>query len=211
MNPVPPDPPRLADRLWRDTKGFLFDIGANQGQTLEQAAGRFHSVVCVEPCREAFSVLQATAGRVRDSFESITLLPIAASDHKGEVTLLAHPDKMSSGQLVSRFADFDELSEADHEQRHLPCDTVDNLAEQFGAPDVLKVDVEGHEMRVLRGATRTLRDGVGFIIEVHAKELGEQAWSFLESIGRKDFVVVRHPHHRPGSGFYDEHYWIRSV
>ena len=28
--------------------------------------------------------------------------------------------------------------------------------DEFGAPDVIKIDVEGHELKVLRGATRLL-------------------------------------------------------
>lgn len=46
--------------------------------------------------------------------------------------------------------------------------TVDGLAERFGPPDVLYVDVEGYEQHVLQGAQRTLQSGSpDCFVEVH--------------------------------------------
>lgn len=45
--------------------------------------------------------------------------------------------------------------------------TIDALAERYGIPDVLFVDVEGYEAHVLRGSKRSLESGPDCFIEVH--------------------------------------------
>jgi hypothetical protein len=48
----------------------------------------------------------------------------------------------------------------------VPCITLDQFCEQEKVDhiDILKVDTEGHDLSVLKGATRTLRDrGVSFV------------------------------------------------
>src|SRR5439155_3901718 len=47
---------------------------------------------------------------------------------------------------------------------------VDELASQFGVPDVLFIDVEGFETQVLRGASRTLATRPDCFVEVHVGE-----------------------------------------
>lgn len=46
--------------------------------------------------------------------------------------------------------------------------TADEMAEDIGYPDVLKIDVEGAEVRVLRGAYWTLQNAKAVLVEVHA-------------------------------------------
>lgn len=46
--------------------------------------------------------------------------------------------------------------------------SVDELAREFGPPDVLFVDVEGFECEVLKGARETVRQGPDVFVEVHS-------------------------------------------
>jgi FkbM family methyltransferase len=46
--------------------------------------------------------------------------------------------------------------------------SVDELAREFGRPDVLFIDVEGFECEVLKGARETLRERPDVFIEVHS-------------------------------------------
>jgi FkbM family methyltransferase len=46
--------------------------------------------------------------------------------------------------------------------------TIDELADEYGKPDVVVLDIEGFELQALLGAQRTLGEGVTFVIEVHA-------------------------------------------
>jgi FkbM family methyltransferase len=49
----------------------------------------------------------------------------------------------------------------------VPALTVDALADSYGIPDVLFLDVEGYEGHVLRGSKRTLDTGPDCFVEVH--------------------------------------------
>jgi FkbM family methyltransferase len=50
----------------------------------------------------------------------------------------------------------------------VPAVTIDDLAERYGIPDVLFVDVEGYEAHVLKGSRRSLQSGPDCFVEVHA-------------------------------------------
>jgi FkbM family methyltransferase len=45
-----------------------------------------------------------------------------------------------------------------HERPDIPSRTLDSLAEQYGEPDALTIDVEGAEFEVFKGAERVLRE-----------------------------------------------------
>lgn len=45
--------------------------------------------------------------------------------------------------------------------------SVDELAREFGRPDVLFIDVEGYELEVLKGAVETLASASDCLVEVH--------------------------------------------
>jgi hypothetical protein len=51
-------------------------------------------------------------------------------------------------------------------QYHVPVTTLDRLAQQFGIPDFVKLDVEGFELEALQGACTLLGRTQLFVIEV---------------------------------------------
>jgi FkbM family methyltransferase len=53
--------------------------------------------------------------------------------------------------------------------------TIDQLSDQFGAPDVLFIDIEGYEWQALSGARRTLQSNPDCYVEVHVGCGFEQA------------------------------------
>ncbi len=47
--------------------------------------------------------------------------------------------------------------------------TIDGLAQKFGHPTVIFMDIEGYELMALGGAVETLRRGATWLIEVHGE------------------------------------------
>ena len=68
--------------------------------------------------------------------------------------------------------------------------TVDSLLPQVQPPCVVKIDVDGGELDVLRGARRTLdRRDVSWIVETHSEELERQCRDVLRASGLATKVV----------------------
>lgn len=134
----------LASKLIK--KGDLvFDIGANVGYT----AGLFSSfvglegrVVAVEPVSRTFTLLQ----RSLSECPNISLLQRAMSDKTGEI----HISVSSSLDLSSAVQLSGGLIET------IQSTTIDALCTEYGHPALIKIDVEGYEPNVLRGASCSL-------------------------------------------------------
>ena len=75
------------------------------------------------------------------------------------------------------------------EEVSVPCFTLDTLFKD-GSPDLVKVDVEGSELRILHGSTRILREGrTRFLLEIHdwpdpeGQQSGDDVVRFMNSFG----------------------------
>lgn len=214
MRPAPLDPPEVTHRLWEGFAGHTgWDVGANCGQTLHHMASCFDQVIAFEPAVECLDLLWKTCLDAARTFDkTVVVKPIAVSDHDGEVTLAALPDKIDTGQLVTPGTHGMEWTPDIPEvvARTVPCRSLDSLADELASPDFVKVDVEGHEGKVLDGARRLL-DLVrpDWLIEFHTPELHNQCQLLLERYGY-DVTTIRHPHYRVGGQMYFQHGWLRA-
>jgi len=208
ITPAVPDPPELDAILWQ---GFhetvtAYDVGANCGQTIETIRGFAATVVAFEPSIEAFTYLSERY-EIEDGY---VLSNLAVSCVSGHVDLVAAPGKIETGQLVTAGTPGMEWSGAADggEVRSLPCITLDDYATATNLwPGFLKIDVEGHEGRVLQGATRILETKPEMLIEIHSEALGSAIYDLL----KKDYHVeqVLHPHYPRGSLLSRTHFWFR--
>lgn len=131
------------------------DVGANIGQTARQVTSTFPDAIvhCFEPVPETFDQLRRNTANLH----GVHLHDIALSDRAGESQMtLADAsgrnriDAAGNGQQVS-----------------VRVETIDNFCSNQNLPaiHVLKIDVEGHELSVLRGASAMLEQGnVDFIV-----------------------------------------------
>lgn len=139
----------LTLRLLRD-QGLLIDVGANIGVVSAPVAAAGHAVLAVEMVPQ--NALQfITTWRLND-FHNVLCVPCAASDHDG----LLRFQGQGEGAYVSAAPDA-------HPTLALKIDTIFKLYGRHLIPSrspiiVLKIDVEGHEALVLRGATSLLQD-----------------------------------------------------
>lgn len=82
-------------------------------------------------------------------------------------------------------------AELDKERFEVDVTTLDMACERFGKPAVIKMDVEGAEVRVLRGATDVIRKVRPiWIIELHSPELAAETRQILGDAGYHFFTVM---------------------
>lgn len=204
-----PDPPEIAHLLpsfWGQT---AFDIGANVGQSAKTLLMRFDRVISCEPAIESYEHLLALA---RDE-PKVHPLNVAVSAEDGSVELAVQEGHISRGQLTTPTMKEQETTHGWGKTlgtRHVTAVTVDTLARTFGTPDMIKIDVEGHEVDVLLGATATLEKArPDLYVEIHNAPLGDKCLGILRKYyDRRLIQEVRHPHYRPGDWGYGNHYWL---
>jgi FkbM family methyltransferase len=129
----------------------VFDLGAHQGIVAlitARIVGESGSVIALEPGQHNFDT--AVQNKLINDADNLTLLCAAASGSSG---VISFSDGMNGniGPGILR-----------------PAYSVDDLAGKFGVPDVIMVDVEGYELKVLQGATRTLAAKPDWYVEVHS-------------------------------------------
>lgn len=134
----------------------VWDVGANVG--LFSKAAAFHagaegSVLSIEADLDAVALLNRTCRYRSSGHADMTVLPVAISDSIGFVRF-AIAKRARAANSIEGFGSTQ--TGGVMEIRTLPCVTLDSLLEHFRAPDVLKIDVEGAELGVLRGAERVL-------------------------------------------------------
>lgn len=149
---------------------LIIDVGANTGQFAREMRGRFPKahIVCFEPLPEAFAELEAWARA--DGNATACNLGLGESDatlpfyrHVGHPTsssmLASHP----SG--VATFPQMGQAEKIEVSVRRLD-DVLAEIGRPAGAGTLLKLDVQGFEEQVMRGAPETLRQVGALIAEV---------------------------------------------
>jgi FkbM family methyltransferase len=211
MKPAAIDPPQVWPQLWQGFSGHTgWDIGANCGQTIPVMLEKFDHVVAFEPAVECASYLFELG-----TVDTLTYLPYAVSDTDGEIDLLALPDKIDTGQLVTAGTHGMEWNpdRPDAVIRTVTARSVDSLIADnvLSPPDFMKIDVEGHELKVLFGAKRTLAlTRPDLLIEFHSHDLHRLVKQTLDSYGYT-CATIRHPHYQPGTELWFGHGWIRAT
>jgi len=162
---------------------MFYDIGANAGFfTLlgAQAVGPTGRVIAIEPN-------PINLRRLRDHVElnrfadRVTVVPGAAADRSGVVQM--DFDSTESGHLAAH----DTLGSVPIEAF-----TIDDLVFDRGMapPSVCKIDVEGAELSVLRGANRVLaKYRPAILLELHTPEMDRECPAFLRALG---YEIIPH-------------------
>ena len=192
---------RHLPRLLTGVSTFV-DVGASVGPYTHCADGNMRDgrIIAVEANPDTFARLEAHCSNWRASSSNrLETVHAAASDRVGQLELFI-PD---SNQLPLLSAIFTTTG-APSEWRTVTvdCVTLDDLLAD-AKPDLIKVDVEGAEFRVLRGAHQILSDGrCRFLIEIHPwgdPDLGKtpaDIFMLMYEYGYDFERVARHWHFR---------------
>lgn len=169
------------------------DVGANVGQYAERLRdiGFEGRIISFEPGSEAFETLASKAARHGEKWDA---RKVALGDRTGQAVLKLSGNSVSSSLLEVaeehlRAAPASEVVA----QEEVPLSTLDEqLRDVPEAPFWIKIDTQGFELPVLRGATETLARTVGVQVEISFTHLydGQTDWldlcRYLQDAG---FVV----------------------
>ena len=171
------------------------DVGANVGLFTYAFSRNSDSVEAFEPLPECAEVLSKFA-KIR---RNVRVHPIALSDDSGTATI--HVPYRDATPLHG-WATLREYS-GEHTSHNVQLATLDSFG--FTNVSVIKIDVEGHEMAVIRGAQETLkREKPVLLIEIEHRHHGQDIRPFLteiEAMGYTGIFFDEHCHEAPISTF----------
>jgi FkbM family methyltransferase len=155
----------------------IFDVGAHHGMNAVLCAlwaGPTGQVHAFEACRENALVLSANIGLNR--LTNCFCVPAAVGDKDGEVCI--------TGESVAGSNGFGPKT---------PLLALDSYCAQKGITkvDMLKIDVEGFEAAVLRGAKQVLTARPKIDLEIHLDELPRFGHSVGDVLGQLDLKAYK--------------------
>ncbi|GMQ83056.1 MAG: hypothetical protein BMS9Abin05_2532 [Rhodothermia bacterium] len=134
----------------------IFDVGANTGQSVVKFRGAFPEarIFCFEPVESVFDEL---ANNTKGD-ERVSLHKMAFADSAGQRTIYLAADQTTNSFRSST----NTVASAS-----VPVSTVDDFTRQNAIDriDLLKIDAEGYDLKVLEGAKTCLRENkIAFVI-----------------------------------------------
>jgi FkbM family methyltransferase len=172
----------------------FIDVGSNIGDWVgmvhESMQGRTFAALAFEPSRSAFEALE---GRFH-SEPRITLFNVALGSAPGSLTFFEEPN---AGRGSTLLADFMRTKGT---TRTVTVTTLDAAMREvdWTRADLLKVDAEGYDLQVLRGAREALAARAFGVVQFEynrawqlAGDTLRGAYTLLESNGYRVFVLKR--------------------
>ena len=165
---------------------IVVDVGCNYGVYtfwLAQRVGAAGKVIAIDALQRYTSYLEAATQQL--PLPQVRVIHSALSDEPG-LREIAIP--LRAGAEVPSRATLRALRD-DHGSESVPCARLDDLL----APDehpvaFVKCDVEGHELPVLRGATKTLqRDCPILLVEIEQRYLNVDISEVLGWVTERDY------------------------
>ncbi len=172
---------RLLMDLGSSEKVFV-DVGAHVGHYAVRLSKQYGHVIAIEPDPHSFEGLLKNLEL--NHVKNVRALNIAASSKRGNSILY-------SAGMGSRL-DTVRLHKCVY---NVKTDLLDDLVPRA---DVIKIDTEGHELEVLKGASRLIAQKSLFVIEDHTKTFGLTYWSAILKL----LCGFKH-HHIEGSPYHD--------
>lgn len=169
----------------------IFDVGANIGQSARKFREAFPraNIYCFEPVRDPFQELQTTLRG--DSHVQCFQVALGSTSGFGKIYLTDHS---TTSSLVE--------PENSRGFEEVPIDTIDSFCEAHALDriDLLKVDAEGFDLEVLKGAASLLSAArVAFVLVEVGFHPGDTRHVLFDHA--REFLM---PHGFSVYGFYDQ-------
>ena len=173
----------------------FIDIGANVGYYSFLLHNNFELIIAIEPHPKNVRIIQQV--KEKYGYHKVNILQRAVSDKDGETKLYLGSHCGGHGLL-------DIFPYSPQEDRHivhrlkksfLPvhATTLDTLLQTLGSADLVKVDVEGAEWKVLEGANKAMHKIKSWLIELHDLTRKEELENLMKSFNYKaKWIDFRH-------------------
>ena len=153
----------VASHIGKDVNSVIFDVGANVGDYSKEVfsvLGENTRLHCFEPSKKAFGLL----GENLKNYQNVKLYNIGFGEENKTAVLHSGQSGSGLGSLYARKLDHHGITM--YEQEEVAIRRLDDFCRENNVEHIhlLKIDVEGNELNVLRGAEKTIKSGaVGFI------------------------------------------------
>ena len=151
---------KVYERVWQPKEGdVVLDLGGYVGMFTVKASvavGATGKVVTVEPSPESYKMMESNC----QGLDNVLLVKKAVAAENGKARLYYSGSTISLyNSLVIKRKDYIEVETI----------TVDDLVEELGLDkvDIVKMDVEGATMEVLKGMQKTLEKGTKLVIAAY--------------------------------------------
>jgi FkbM family methyltransferase len=167
-----------AIRDWVKPGMMVYDVGANVGYVSLMLASRSAKVTAFEPLPANQQRFRANLAMNADL--ETELIPKAVSDHAGQADFVVH-----SSDDMGRLLGTGKPVQPGTNVVRVETISLDDFVFKSGQqkPNLVKIDVEGAEVFVLKGMRALLEEKPILFLELHDKEAAHAAWELLAAAG----------------------------
>lgn len=163
----------------------IIDVGAASGTPALYEVFPEARHILIEPLEEYIPHLDSWVGKL----ERAEYIIAAATATPGNVIINVHPDLVGSSLYKE-----EEDSDVNGVERTIPAMTLDDICSERSTegPYLIKIDTQGSELEVLKGAPIVLKDTEFVILEVSFFEFfkgGPQVYDCMAFMKEQDFVA----------------------
>lgn len=172
---------------------LLFDIGANRGDAVLAGLKKGYKVIALEAAPKIYGEL------VKNFIYNPNVVPLkfAVSDKDYEQIEFYEADEDGLSTMNLDWLTKESMPYAGKPYRTVSCTTItiDTLADIYGEPDLIKIDVEGAEWQVMKGMTRHYNGILCFEWTFETIHQHEDQLDYLYSLGYREVGPQYITHH----------------
>ena len=162
-------------------KSTMIDVGANIGNHTLFFSNYFSKVIALEPHERIFKVLKLNT----EQKKNIQILKFAASDRNHYSYLKSKMYNLSGSNLINK---------KNKSSQKVICKKIDNIIKKTEKINLIKIDVEGHEYEVLKGASKIIKKNKPLVLFEHHlnnfKLNVSPTLNLLKKMGYKKFAII---------------------